>query len=102
VEGGVAAPSTPEAILDDLEARKEWVLDSIAQARGRGEPRAEHVALHYATLVDTCSKVRWEVHDAFPAKYAARDCVFEPGGGGCQLCVPAKGCVCQRYGVNPP
>jgi hypothetical protein len=80
VEGCVAVPSTPDAILDDLEARKEWVLDSIAQARGRGEPRAEHVALHYATLVDTCSKVRWEVHDAFPAKYAARDCVFEPGG----------------------
>ena len=99
VEGGVAAPSTPEAILDDLEARKEWVLDSIAQARGRGEPRAEHVALHYATLVDTCSKVRWEVHDAFPAKYAARDCVFEPGGGGVpvmcsseRVCLPALRC----------
>lgn len=89
VGGGVAAPSTPEAILDDLEARKEWVLDSIAQARGRGEPRAEHVALHYATLADTCSKVRCEVHDAFPAKYAGASYV-------CQLCVQGKGRVCQR------
>jgi hypothetical protein len=54
-EGGGAV--TAATVKEALESKREWIEAMIGLAERASAPEKGHVAMHYATLNATCSKV---------------------------------------------